>query len=159
MQAFFEYQPARLRKSSGPNLERFDPPHVVNAPIVQFDAHGLGQEPNNLAALASLTGYRTLRWGRHVELIITDQRSYRSEEPTERPEAQDFQNPDFPELFPQEAAEILDAGHFAGGGKPPATIAYGDKQIANFRRAEPPQTILGAEQKAWFLNQIGRAHV
>ena len=154
MQAFFEYQPARLRKASGPDLERFDPPRVVNAPIVQFDAHGLGQEPNNLAALGSLTGYRALRWGRHVELIITDQRSYRSEEPTERPEAQDFQNPDFPELFPQEAAEILDAGHFAGGGKPPATIAYGDKQIANFRRAEPPQTILGTEQKAWFLNRL-----
>jgi alkaline phosphatase D len=154
MQAFFEYQPARLRKSSGPDLERFDPPHVVNAPIVQFDAHGLGQEPNNLAALGSLTGYRALRWGRHVELIITDQRSYRSEEPTERPEAQDFQNPDFPELFPQEAAEILDAGHFADGGKPPATIAYGDKQIANFRRSEPPQTILGAEQKTWFLNRL-----
>lgn len=154
MQAFFEYQPARMRKASGPNLERFDPPHVVNAPIVEFDAHGLGQEPNNITALNSLTGYRALRWGRHVELIITDQRSYRSEEPTERVEAQDFQNPDFPELFPQEAAEILDAGHFAGGGKPPATIPYGDKQIANFRRAEPPQTILGAEQKDWFLKRL-----
>jgi alkaline phosphatase D len=32
-QAFFEYQPARLMKPSGPSLDRFDPPHVVDAPV------------------------------------------------------------------------------------------------------------------------------
>jgi alkaline phosphatase D len=154
MQAFFEYQPARLRKSSGPNLDRFDPPHVVNAAIVEFDAHGLGQEPNNLTALASLTGYRALRWGRHVELIITDQRSYRSEDPSGRFEAQDLVTTDFPELFPQEALEILDAGRLYNGMKPPDFIRYGERQIPNFRKQEPPQTILGAEQKAWFLNRL-----
>src|SRR5580693_6578082 len=80
-QAFFEYQPARVIKPSGPSLERFDPPHVEDAPIAEFDDHGLGIEPNNLIALKSLTGYRALRWGKNVELIVTDQRSYRSEEP------------------------------------------------------------------------------
>jgi alkaline phosphatase D len=154
MQAWFEYLPSRARKSSGPGLDKFDPPRVVNAPIVHFDAHGLGQEPNNLTALGSLTGYRAMRWGRHVELIITDQRSYRSEEPTSRAEAQAFESKDFPELFPQEAQEILDAGRIAGGGKPPDTIRYGDQQIPNFRKHEPPQTILGAEQKTWFLNRL-----
>src|SRR5579863_4234855 len=131
MQAWFEYQPARVRKGSGPGLERFDPPKVVNAPISHFDAQGLGQEPNNLAALGSLTGYRALRWGRHVELIITDQRSYRSEEPTGRLEAQDFVSPDFPQLWPQEVLEILDAGRAAGGNKPPDSIRFGNQQIAN----------------------------
>ena len=154
MQAWFEYQPARVRKASGPGLERFDGPKVVNAPVVRFDAHGLGQEPNNLAALASLTGYRALRWGRHVELMITDQRSYRSEEPTGRAEAQDFSSKDFPELFPQEAMEILDAGRIYAGGKPPDSIPFGNQHISNFRKNEPPQTILGAEQKAWFLNRL-----
>ena len=154
MQAWFEYLPARVRKSSGPGLDRFDPPRVVNSPIAHFDAHGLGQEPNNLAALASLTGYRAMRWGRHVELIITDQRSYRSEEPTSRAEAQGFKSKDFPELFPQEALEILDAGRLYAGGKPPETIRFGNQQIPNFRKNEPPQTILGAEQKAWFLNRL-----
>jgi alkaline phosphatase D len=154
MQAWFEYQPARVRKSSGPGLERFDPPKVVNAPIVHFDAHGLGDEPNNLAALGSLTGYRAMRWGRHVELIITDQRSYRSEEPTGRPEAQDFVTKDFPELLPQEVLEILDAGRAAGGNKPPDSIRFGNQQIANFRKQEPPQTILGLQQKEWFLNRL-----
>ena len=154
MQAWFEYQPARVRKASGPSLERFDPPKVVNAPISHFDAQGLGQEPNNLTALASLTGYRAMRWGRHVELIITDQRSYRSEEPTARSEAQDLTSKDFPELFPQEALEILDAGRIYNGRKPPETIRFGELEIPNFRKQEPPQTILGATQKQWFLNRL-----
>ena len=154
MQAWFEYQPARIRKASGPSLERFDPPKVVNVPVSHFDAQGLGQEPNNLAALASLTGYRAMRWGRHVELIITDQRSYRSEEPTSRAEAQDLTNKDFPELFPQEALEILDAGRIYNGRKPPETIRYGELEIPNFRKQEPPQTILGATQKQCFLNRL-----
>jgi alkaline phosphatase D len=154
MQAWFEYQPARIRKASGPALERFDPPKVVNAPIVHFDAHGLGEEPNNLTAIGSLTGYRAMRWGRHVELLITDQRSYRSEEPTGRPEAQDFATPDFPELVPQEVLEILDAGRVYGGGKAPDTIRFGKQQVANFRKHEPPQTILGVQQKEWFLNRL-----
>jgi alkaline phosphatase D len=149
-QAWFEYQPARVAKP----LDRFDAPAVRNAPIDRFDEHGLGQEPNNLAAIKSLRGYRALRWGQHVDLIITDQHSYRSEEPTTRPEAVAFESADFPELFPQEAMEILDAGRAYDGGRAPATIRYGDKEIVNFRRAEPPQTILGAEQKAWFLGRL-----
>jgi alkaline phosphatase D len=153
-QAWFEYQPARIRKASGASLARFDPPRVVDAPIKHFDAHGLGQEPNNLAALGSLTGYRAMRWGRNVELIITDQRSYRSQEPSGRAEAAVFSSKDFPELFPQEALEILDAGRAYAGGKPPDTIRFGKLDVPNFRKDEPPQTILGAEQKQWFLNRL-----
>ena len=149
-QAWFEYQPARVAKP----LDRFHAPVVRNTPIERFDEHGLGQEPNNLAALASLRGYRALRWGRHVDLIITDQHSYRSEEPTTRPEAAGVTSSNFPDLFPQEAMEVLDAGRTYNGGKPPATIRFGDKDILNFRRADPPQTILGAEQKAWFLDRL-----
>ena len=44
-----------------------------------------------------------MRWGRNVELIVTDQRSYRSEDPTERDEAKVFSSKDFPEFVPQEA--------------------------------------------------------
>ena len=153
-QAFFEYQPARLIKPSGPSLNQFDPPKVVDAPIVHFDEHGLGQESNNLAAIHSLRGYRALRWGRNVELIITDQRSYRSEEPTYQAEAQAFLSDDFPGFLPQEVLEVLDAGSAFDGGHPPGSIRYGDAEIANFRRDRPPTTILGAEQKAWFLERL-----
>ena len=153
-QAFFEYQPARMARPSGPSLDRFDPPQVIDAPITRFDEHGLGQEPNNLAAIGSLKGYRALRWGRNVELIITDQRSYRSEEPTDRPEAKLLSSEDFPEFLPQEAMEILDAGRSYNGGQPPKAIQFGNAEITNFCKDQPPQTILGAEQKAWFFERL-----
>ena len=153
-QAFFEYQPARLFKPSSPSLNQFDPPQVVNAPINHFDENGLGQEPNNLTAIHSLRGYRTLRWGRNMELIITDQRSYRSEEPTYRAEAQAFMSDNFPGFVPEEVLEMLDAGRAYNGGHPPATIRFDGKEVANFRKDQLPTTLLGAEQKAWFLDRL-----
>jgi len=149
-QAFFEYQPARMSKP----LATFDPPHVIDAPITSFDEHGLGQERNNLAAINSLRGYRALRWGRNVELIVTDQRSYRSQEPTVQPEAKALSTEDFPEFIPQEAMEIWDAGRAYEGGKPPASIKFGEVDVANFCKDRPAQTILGAQQKAWFFDRL-----
>jgi len=58
-----------MAKPGGASLDRFDPPPVVDSPITRFDDHGLGQEPNNLAAIGSLKGYRALRWGRNVEIM------------------------------------------------------------------------------------------
>ena len=152
-QAWFEFHPARIAKPTS-SLETFDPPAVVNAPVTHFDDAGLGQEPNNLTALGSLTGYRSLRWGQHIDLIITDQRSYRSEEPTGREEAKAFSSKDFPEFFPEEAQMILDAGRAFNHGRPPADIPYGDRKIPNFQRDRPPQTILGSVQKEWFLGKL-----
>src|SRR6202034_3928967 len=153
-QAFFEYQPARIAKPSGPSLERFDPPQVSDAPVTHFDDHGLGQEPNNLAAIGSLKGYRALRWGRNVELMVTDQRSYRSEESTDQPESSPLLSDDFPEFMPEEAMEVLDAGRVYNGGRPPASIHFGSLEIENFCKDPPAQRILGAEQKAWFLARL-----
>ncbi|HEX6833212.1 MAG TPA: alkaline phosphatase D family protein, partial [Rudaea sp.] len=152
-QAWFEFQPARIRKPSR-GYERFDAPRVVDAPITQFDEHGLGREPNNLTALASLTGYRALRWGKHVDLIVTDQRSYRSKDPTNLEEAVAFSSKDFPNFFDETAQMILDAGRTWNGGKPPATIRFGDTDVPNVWKDMPAQTILGAEQKKWFLERL-----
>src|SRR5581483_4745278 len=153
-QTWFEYQPARIRKPGGPGLELFEAPQVTDAPITSFDEDGFGQEPNNIAAVQSLTGYRAMRWGRNVELIITDQHSYRSHEPTSRPEAHALSSPDFPELIPQEAVEILDAGREYASGHAPSSIRLGQTEVPNFRREEPVQTILGRTQKAWFLERL-----
>jgi alkaline phosphatase D len=155
-QAFFEFQPARMARPQGNSLDQFDGPKVQNAPIAKFDDHGLGQEPNNLAAIASLQGYRALRWGHNVELIVTDQRSYRSEEPTGMEEAKPLALDSFPQMLPQQAMEILDAGRAYSGGNPPPAIRSVDGRIetANFCKDRPPQTILGAEQKAWFLDHL-----
>jgi alkaline phosphatase D len=153
-QAFFEYRPARISKPSGPSLDRFDAPHVSDAPITQFDDQGLGLEPNNLVAVHSLKGYRAIRWGKNVELIITDQRSYRSEEPLDRPEVKAFSSDAFPEFLPEEVMEILDAGRSYNGGQPPASILYGGQALPNFRKDSPAQTILGKDQRAWFLERL-----
>ncbi len=153
-QAWFEYQPARVSHAGGASLERFEAPQVKDAPIEKFDEHGLGQEPNNLAAIGSLTAYRSLRWGRFLELIITDQHSYGAEYPGGRGEAPKLSSDDFPELVPQEVLEILDAGRTYAGGKPPEAIRYGDVQVPNFRKDEAPHTLLGAQQKAWFLDKL-----
>ena len=109
-QAWWEYLPSRVRKASGFGLDRFDGPQLNNAPITRLDPDGLGDEPNNRAALASMTAYRAMRYGRHLELILTDLHSYAMEDPSSRAEADAFSLKAFPELFPQEALEILDAG-------------------------------------------------
>lgn len=141
-QAWFEYQPARV-SPPGASLETFKAPAVTDKPIDQFDAHGFGTEPNNVAAIGSLTGYRTLSWGKHLDLIITDQHSYRSEEPSSRPEFSKFDDDDFPEMYPQELMEAVDAGR-----------SYQSGQVPDYRKTEAPQTILGERQKAWFLVKL-----
>jgi alkaline phosphatase D len=155
-QAFFEFQPARLVRPNGNSLAEFDGPKVVDAPVTKFDNHGLGLEPNNLEAIGSLTGYRAQRWGRNVELIITDQRSYRSEEPTDMEEAKPLQTDDFPDMMPQQAMEILDAGRTYNNGNPPASIRSRDGSISvpNIWRERPPQSNLGEAQKQWFLERL-----
>jgi alkaline phosphatase D len=153
-QAWWEYIPSRVRKSSGDDLTRFTPPNVANAAIESFDAHGLGVEANNLTAIGSMTGYRSITYGRHVELIITDFHSYTMEDPTTRTEANAFDLPDFPFFLPQEVLQILEAGRSYNGGKPPETIAVGASAIANFRKDEPTFTVLGQTQKAWLKQQL-----
>src|SRR5262249_4139345 len=107
-QTWFEYQPARVAKPGGARLDRFDPPKVADAPIRDFDDHGLGQEPGNLAAIGSLKLFRSLRWGRNVDLILTDNRTYRSEPVMDKPEAAAFNVKGFPYFIPQDVVEVLD---------------------------------------------------
>jgi alkaline phosphatase D len=153
-QAWWENMPSRVRKSSGSRLDRFAGPVVRNVPIDRFDADGFGDEPNNRAALASMTGYRSMRYGRHVDLIITDHHSYTMEDPSSQPGADALGSADFPNFFPQEAMEVLDAGRAFNGGKPPAAIQFGGASVPNFRKDEPPITLLGREQKAWFKRTL-----
>jgi alkaline phosphatase D len=103
-----------------------------------------------------LRGYRALRFGRNVELIVTDQRSYRSEEPTGMLEAKALTSEEFPDMMSQEAMEIVDAGRNYNNGKPPDVIRSVDGKVSvpNFCQHRPPQTVLGAEQKKWFLERL-----
>jgi len=153
-QAWFEYQPARVVKLGNPQIDRYDAPAVTNAPIRDFDEQGLGREPGNLAAINSLKLYRSLRWGQNVELLLTDNRSYRSEPVMDKPEAAAFQARQFPYVAPQEVVEMLDAGRSYNHGKPPETIRFNGAELPNPRKNAAPQSMLGATQKAWFLSRL-----
>ena len=155
-QAWFEYQPARISKPSGANLDRFDPPAVADAPLTDFDENGLSREPNNLAAIGSLTAYRALRYGAHLDLIVTDQYSYRMQHPLILPEAEGIGSPPdaLSGFVPEEVIEILDAGRAYNDGNPPDTISFAGTDTPNYRKTSPPFTILGARQKSWFLDRL-----
>jgi alkaline phosphatase D len=152
-QAWFEYLPARVAPPSG-TLERFDPPSVKDVPIKEFDSDGLGVEPNNLTAINSLKGYRSLRYGQHLDLIITDQHSYRSADPFGDPSLEKLGGEEFLGMFPEPAMQVLDGGRSFNNGNPPAEIRFIDAHVPNPQRNAPPQTILGAKQKAWFKDKL-----
>ena len=155
-QAWWEYVPSRVRKASGSALDQFDPPVVTDAPIDTFDDHGFGTEPNNVAAIGSMTAYRALRYGRNVELILTDFHSYKAADPTDGPEAAALDSGEYP-VLPQEWMEIVDGGKAYGGGHPPATIAIGDKTIPNYRKDAPAYSVLGREQKTWLKDRLAQS--
>jgi alkaline phosphatase D len=152
-QAWFEYQPMRVTPPGRP-LDRFDAPQVEDTPVTEFDENGLGLEANNLAAIESLIAYRALRWGRHIDLIITDQRSFRGKDPSNRSELGPlFEGVPYP-FFPEALSMQVDSGRAFAGGHPPGRIVFGAKSIPNYRAGEPPQSMLGARQKAWFLERL-----
>jgi alkaline phosphatase D len=151
-QAWFEYIPALLTGAQGdaalPNpAHDFKPATVSDSP---YAAGGFGPngapdpDPDNLAALGSLTIYRSLRWGRNMDLFLTDNRTYKSPPPKLPRNAQGKRPP----LPPIDAVRVLDAGRTANGGKPPDTLP--GTELPNARKSSPPGTVLGAAQKAWF---------
>ena len=156
-QAWFEYQPARVGRPGTPNAVEFRAPRVADAPLRQFDEQGLGIDPDNLAAIRSLQVYRTVRLGANAELILTDNRSFRSEPLTTRAEAAPFRPTSFPAVVSEDVTEVLDAGAAVADGQAPATIRFGGVDIPNPRRTAPPLSMLGATQTAWFLDRLRAA--
>jgi alkaline phosphatase D len=150
-QAWFEYVPAQLSGITGLPVESeasdFEPADVSDAAFTAPNADNFVDEENNAAAVASLTIYRSFRFGQHMDLVITDQRSYRSDHAI--PEEISDGNPVFFDprnAVPIEMVNVMDAGATANGGNPPAEVLGED----NPRIASPPGTMLGAAQKAWW---------
>ena len=88
-----------------------------------FDDDGLGTEANNLAAINSLIAYRALRWGRHIDLILTDQRSFRSRDPGNHDEINPLFEGDTLGFVPEELWAQLDGGRDYANGNPPAKLS------------------------------------
>ena len=114
-------------------------------------------EPNNLTAINSLKGYRALRYGKHLDLIITDQHSYRSADCFSDPSLEKLGGNEFIGMAPEPLMQILDGGRTFNGSNPPAEVTFGAAHVPNPQRSAPPQTILGVEQKAWFKSKLERS--
>ena len=153
-QAWFEYQPARVVKPDNDRADRYRPPVVSDKPLREFDDYGLGQEPGNLAAINSLKLSRAFRCGRNVELILTDNRSFRSEPIGDQASSAPFQPKQFPFVVSQDVVEVLDAGREYHGRQPRDTIRFDGKDLPNPRKQSSPQSMLGVAQKEWFLSRL-----
>ncbi len=156
-QAWFEYIPAALTRASagsgGGNPARdFSRTPVEDVALDDFDDDYLSREPNNLAAIASMSIYRSLSWGDLVELLIVDGRSYRG------PRGVDESIPgaDFitPSPIPVSLIETQNAGRTANDGDPPDTVKLDGAPIPNNRKNAPRGSLLGAEQKTWLKESL-----
>jgi len=156
-QAWFEYQPARVVMPGRPNADEFHVPKVADVPLREMDDQGLGLEAGNLAAIRSLRYYRSLRLGANAELILTDNRSFRSEPLTTRAEAAPFRPAGFPAVVSEDMTEVLDAGAAAPNARSSETIRFGGADLPNPRRTARPLSMLGATQKTWFLDRLRAA--
>ncbi len=165
--AWFEFVPQILTDSLSvpgvPNEARdFEQPEAIdNAPMRDFGDGFLSMEPNNLAAILSQTCYRTVRWGAHVDILVTDNRSYRG--PSAHPgySAQNVEDEQSSvnvfsslSLFDGELLNTLAEGRDADGGNPPETVVINGETVPNPRRNDPAVSMLGIPQKQWFKNAL-----
>lgn len=152
-QAWWEYTPVHLTGATGPtgvtqDAKDFATAMVNNAAFTAPNADNFVAEPNNAAAIGAMTIYRSLRWGKHVELVMTDERSYRSDHAVPESLAalipQLFLDPR--NFLPLPVVTIFDQGATANGGAPPPTVG----PVPNPRTTSPVGTMLGKAQKAWW---------
>ncbi len=153
-QAWWEFMPAMVKQPGNPKLEHFIAPAVVDTPMEKFNDDGLSEEPNNLKAINSLKIQRVLRWGKNVDLLLTDNWSFRSPDMS----TDDFNVPEYPRVDAQIPFEIMNYGRHYNGDKPPETIKFNGKDIPNPTKNVHAQTYLGSEQRDWFLEQLGASN-
>ena len=148
-QAWYEYQPARVAKPGAG--DPFEAPAVTDAPLTDVDSRGVFQEPNNLVAIRALRIERAFRFGKNIDMILTDNRSFMSAP---------IDGANIPTLdfgfIPETANDILEAGREYPGGAP-ATMRIGETEVPNPQINAPPQAYLGIEQMVWFKDRLRAA--
>lgn len=138
-QAWFEYIPAVLDESDQQPAHNFRPP----------SPDGKSGDRNE-EAVNSLCIYRQLRWGKYLDIILTDSRSYRSPDCLPSGFASVLGVP----LNPVELVAIADAGKAYNNGSPPDLLPFGDGSVANPAKNREPGTILGSQQRSWMLAKM-----
>jgi len=110
----------------------------------------MGLEANNLAAIRALRIQRSFRFGRNIDMILTDNHSYASAPPNTDPFSPDA----CLYMTDERANDILDLGRTYDSGRPPATIQFGATAHPNTQADAPPQCYLGIEQMTWFKERL-----
>ena len=159
-QAWFEYMPCALNTAwEGPMGENHakdfeHPGQLEDVQEPDFDDDYLNLEPNNLKAIHSIAIYRSLRWGKLVDLFAIDGRSYRGDRgvPNEILSAGLVPYPSEP-LDPA-FVETMNAGRTANNGNPPDTVIYEGKEVDNVRKTAPVGSLLGRKQKGWLKGSL-----
>lgn len=151
-QAWYEFIPVdySVTNEAESHLKAFTYQDVANTPNLIYDENGLAVNADNIAALKSICIFRKLQFGSLVDLVITDNRSYRSDHAI--PEAISGNLPMFKHprvALPKDLVEQLDAGRTANNGDPHRVLPIGNL-VLNPRAMAPPGTILGHEQKRWW---------
>ncbi len=148
-QAWFEFVPAVLSEATSvdgvkPDAKDFEAVHVTDTKYTEMVEV---TEPNNVKAISAISIYRNLRWGKHVDLVLTDNRSYRSDhampEEVTNGNALIFSPR---AALPKDPVNIMDEGKTAMGGNPPDKVAG----FKNLRKDSDPGTMLGPKQKTWW---------
>ena len=161
-QAWFEYMPVQLTGAVGVEgvaneAKDFTAAAVVDAMFTAPNADNFVPEPNNVAAVGAISIYRSFRFGKHVELVMTDLRSYRSDHaiPEDLTNNAVFFAPRG--ALPLPLVNIFDQGSTAttDNGHPPDKVTFtvpGLPAIVfpNARAGSPAGTMLGTQQKAWW---------
>ena len=138
-QAWFEYIPA--------TLSDLDTQAAHNFRTGKLTGNELS---DNKAALESLCIYRKLQWGKHLDIVLTDTRSYRSEPCLPKHFATSIGLP----MNSAKLVDIADYGNSYNDGKPPEFLPYGDGATANPAFDRSPGTCLGLSQREWFMDTL-----
>ncbi|HHJ80923.1 MAG TPA: hypothetical protein ENJ65_04745 [Candidatus Tenderia electrophaga] len=117
----------------------------------------LASNEDNLKAIQTLTIYRSFRFGELFDLLVTDNRSYRSDHAV--PEEISATQPGFMHprmVMPLQLVNELDAGRTANNGDPDTFVVAGGL-IFNPRYNSPAGSMLGARQKQWWKDTLLRS--
>jgi len=161
-QAWFEFIPANLSQLDDVDTDLrhaadFQFAEVGKTANRMVNDDNLASNEDNLKAIQTLTIYRSFRFGELFDLLVTDNRSYRSDHAV--PEEISATQPGFlhPRMvMPLDLVNELDAGRTANNGDPDAFVIAGGP-VFNPRYNSPPGSMLGARQKQWWKDILLRS--
>ena len=161
-QAWFEFIPVNLSQLDDIDTDlrhaaEFQFAQVDNTANRFVNEDNLASNEDNLKAIQTLTIYRSFCFGGLFDLLLSDNRSYRSDHAV--PEEITATQPGFlhPRMvMPLQLVNELDAGRTANNGDPDAFVIAGGP-VFNPRYNSPAGSMLGARQKQWWKDTLLRS--